>query len=117
MGYKCLQCFGRKFLEKILLESASRGTHDDTKRYVTVIQKPVWRSRYSAQATSRTTEEFGFESVERPDRLWGSRSIPFSGFRGLCHGVKWPGREAVSCPPCSAEVKNVGSLAPLTHMP
>jgi len=69
--------------------SASRRMHDDTKMCVIVIQKPVKRSRYSgAQTTSWTIEDSGFESVEGPDGLWGSRSILFSGFRGLCQGVK-----------------------------
>ena len=65
--------------------AASRRMRDDTKMCVMiVIQKPVYRSRYSgAQATSWTNEESGFESVERPDRLSGSRSILFSGIWGL----------------------------------
>jgi hypothetical protein len=44
------------------------------------------------------------DSPQRPDRLWGSSSLKFNGYRGtLSPGVKRQGREAYHSPPSSAE--------------
>jgi hypothetical protein len=47
-------------------------------------------------------------SSRRPDRLWGPRSLLFSGYRGdVSPGLKRQGREADHLPPTSAEVKKL----------
>jgi hypothetical protein len=54
-----------------------------------------------------------FSSPQRPDRLWGSHSLLYNGYRGaLSPWVKRSGREADQSPPSSAEVENVGSIPP-----
>jgi len=45
------------------------------------------------------------------DRLWGSPSLLFNGYRGtISPGVKRPWRQADHSPPSSADVKNAWSL-------
>jgi hypothetical protein len=51
-----------------------------------------------------------FCSSQRPDRLWGSRSLLYNGYRGFYPGAVWPEREADRSPPCNSKVKNFGAM-------
>jgi hypothetical protein len=58
-----------------------------------------------------------FSNPQRLNRLWGSASIQFSGFRVFFSGIKRPGREPYQSPPFSAELIINGVLYPLLRMP
>jgi hypothetical protein len=51
--------------------------------------------------------------VKCPDQLWGLPSLLFSGYQGLCTGVKQPWCETDHSSVSSAEVKNEGAVPPL----
>ena len=47
-----------------------------------------------------------FSSPTRPDRLWGSPSLLFSGYMGSFAGIEQLGCDADNSPPPRVEVKN-----------
>jgi hypothetical protein len=51
------------------------------------------------------------------NRFWGPPSLLYNVTGALFSGVKRQGREADHSPPSSAEVKNVGVISSLSHMP
>jgi hypothetical protein len=77
-------------------------------------------------STVGITTDYGFDGrssipgkgIRNFSPLHSVRAHPASypmGTGGSLSGVKQPRREADHSPPCSAEVKNVGAIPPLSH--
>jgi hypothetical protein len=46
------------------------------------------------------------EGLDSPDRLYGSPTLSFDGYRGSFLGLNWPGRDVNHSPPFCYGVKN-----------